>query len=82
LQDPSEVNEDNLNNIRREASEHFRNKKREYLKNKINEIELNNKNKNIRDMYKGITEFKKSYQPKTNLVKDERGNLLADPQKF
>jgi hypothetical protein len=27
----------NLNNIRREASRHFRKKKREYLKNKINE---------------------------------------------
>jgi hypothetical protein len=29
LQDPSVVNEDNLSNIRREASRHFRNKKRE-----------------------------------------------------
>jgi hypothetical protein len=27
LQDPSEVNGDNLNNVRREASRHFRNKK-------------------------------------------------------
>jgi hypothetical protein len=32
LQDPSEINGDNLNNVRREASRHFRNKKREYLK--------------------------------------------------
>jgi hypothetical protein len=31
LQDPSIVNEDNLSNVRREASRHFRNKKREYL---------------------------------------------------
>jgi hypothetical protein len=31
-------------------------------------------------LYRGITEFKKGYQPKTNLVKDERGDLLADPQ--
>jgi hypothetical protein len=69
LQDPSEVNEDNLRNVRREASRHFRNKKREYLKGKITEIELNRKNKNIRDRYRGITEFKKGYQPKTNLVK-------------
>jgi hypothetical protein len=80
LQDPSEVNEDNLCNIRREASRYFKNKKREYLKDKINEIELNNKNKNIRDLYRGITEFKKGYQPRTNLVKDERGDLLADLQ--
>jgi hypothetical protein len=82
LQDPSVVNADNLCNVRREASRHFRNKKWEYLKDRINEIELNGKNKNIRDMYKGITEFKKGYQPKINLVKDERGNLLADPQKI
>jgi hypothetical protein len=51
------------------------------LKDKINEIELNSKNKNIRDLYRGITEFKKGYQPKTNLVNDERGDLVADPQK-
>jgi hypothetical protein len=54
----------------------------EYLKDKINEIELNSKNKSIGDLYRGITEFKKGYQPKTNLVKDERGDLLADPQKI
>jgi hypothetical protein len=35
LQDPNEINGDNLNNVRREASRHFRNKKREYLKDKI-----------------------------------------------
>jgi hypothetical protein len=52
------------------------------LKGKITDIELNSKNKNIRDLHKSITEFKKGYQPKTNLVKDERGNLLVDPQKI
>jgi hypothetical protein len=61
---------------------HFRNKKREYLKDKINEFESNSKNKNIRDMYRGITEFKKSYQPRTDLVKDERGDLLANTHKI
>jgi RNA polymerase-interacting CarD/CdnL/TRCF family regulator len=70
-----------LRNVRREGSRHFRNKKREYLKEKINECELHSKSKNIRDLYRGMTEFKKSYQPKTNLVKDERGNLLTDPKK-
>jgi hypothetical protein len=71
-----------LSDIRREASRHFRNKKREYLKDNINELESNSKNKNIRDMYRGINEFKKGYQPRTNLVKEERGNLLADPHKI
>jgi hypothetical protein len=52
------------------------------LKDKINELETNSKNKNIRDMYRDINEFKKGYQPRTNLVKDERGDLLADPRKI
>jgi hypothetical protein len=39
------VNEDNLGNVRREASRRFRNKKREYLKDKVNELESNTKNK-------------------------------------
>jgi hypothetical protein len=61
LQVPSVVNEDNLRNVRREASRRFRNKKREYLKGKIADIQLNSKNKKIRDLYRGITEFKKGY---------------------
>jgi hypothetical protein len=52
LQHPSEVNGDNLNNTRRETSRHFRNKKREYVKGKIDELAANSKNKNIRDLYR------------------------------
>jgi hypothetical protein len=65
------VNEDYFSNVRWEASRHFRNNKREYMKDKINELESNSKNKNIRNVYRGTTEFKKGYQLKTNLVKDE-----------
>jgi hypothetical protein len=82
LQDPREANEGNLSDVRREASGHFRNKEREYLKNKINLFESNSKNKNIRDLYRSINEFKKGYQPRTNLVKDESGDLLVDPHKI
>jgi hypothetical protein len=46
------------------------------LKDKINELEPNSKNKNIRDLYRGINEFKKGYQPRTDLVKDEKGIYL------
>jgi hypothetical protein len=80
LQNPNQINGDNQQNLRRETSITFRNKKREYLKGKINELETNNKNKNIRDLYRGINEFKKGYQPRINVTKDENGNLLADPQ--
>jgi hypothetical protein len=51
---------------------------REYLKGKINELATNSKNKNIRDLCRGINEFKRGYQPRNNLVKDENGDLLAD----
>jgi hypothetical protein len=75
------VNENNLRNVRREVSRHFRNKERDYLKGKITDIELNCKNKNIRNLYRAITEFKKGYHPKTTLVKDERGDLICGSYK-
>jgi hypothetical protein len=80
LQNPNQINRDNLQNIRREISRIFRNKKRECLKGKINELLANNKNKNIRDLYRGINEFKKGYQPRSNINNDENGNLITDPQ--
>jgi hypothetical protein len=60
--------------LRCEASRHFRNKKRKYLKDKINEVASNSKNMNIRDLNRGINVFKKGYQPRSNLVKDENGD--------
>jgi ribose 1,5-bisphosphokinase PhnN len=50
LQGPSEANEDSLIDVMREASRHFRRKKREYLEEKINELESNSRNKIIRDL--------------------------------
>jgi hypothetical protein len=76
LQDSSEVNGDNLNNVRREASRHFRNKKREYLKDRISELATNSKI--IKDLYRGMNEFKREHQPRSNLVQDENSDLLAD----
>jgi hypothetical protein len=55
LQNPSQVNDaHNMDNVRLEASRTFRTKKREYLKNKINDPETKSKNKNIRDLYRSI----------------------------
>jgi hypothetical protein len=76
LQNPSQTNGDNLNSVRHETSRTFRNKNREYPKPEI-ELETDSKNKNIRDLHRGINEFRKGYQPKTN-TKDENGDLLAD----
>ena len=51
LQDPNQRNVDNLNNLRREDIWHFRNKKKEYLKARIDELETNSKIK-ISDIYR------------------------------
>ena len=77
IHEPSQSNVDNLNNVRRDASRHFRKKKKEYLKAKIVELETNSKIKNIRDLYRGISDFKKGYQPRTSIVKDAKGDLVA-----
>jgi hypothetical protein len=42
LQDLSEINGDNLNNTRRDESRHFRNKKREHLKEEIDRLYIRN----------------------------------------
>jgi hypothetical protein len=71
-----------VSDVRREASRHFRNKEREYLKDKINELKSSSKNRNIRDLYRGRNDLKMGYEPRNNLVKDETGDLLADAQKI
>ena len=38
-------------------------KKKEYLKSKIDELATSSKIKNIRDLYSDINDFKKGYQP-------------------
>jgi len=78
IQDPIQSNVDNLKNVRREVSRHFRNKKKAYMRANIEELETNSKIKNIRDLYRGINDFNKGYQPRCNIVKDEKDDLAAD----
>jgi hypothetical protein len=59
-------------------SRHFRNRSRQYLKEKIYELATNSKNKEIRDLYRGINGFQRSYQSRSNFMKDGNGDLLAD----
>ena len=78
IQDPCQSNVDNLNKVRRGVSGHFRNKKKAYLRANIEGLETNNKIQNIRDLYSGISDFKEGYQTRCNIVKDEKGHLVAD----
>ena len=53
-------------------------KRKNILKLKFDEIETKSKIKNIRDLYSDICDLKKSYQPRTNIVKNEKGDFVAD----
>ena len=48
------------------------------MKAKVNKLEENSKNKNIREMYKGINEFKKGYQPHAYVIKKHGSTIVAD----
>jgi hypothetical protein len=75
LKDPNEVN---AANVGREASIYFKNNKREYPKDRINGLATNSKNKNVRDLYKRIHQFKIGYQPRNNIMENEYVDLLAE----
>ena len=53
-------------------------KKKAYLETEIEELETNSKIKNIRDLNRGNNDFKKGYQPRTNIVKDEKVHVFVD----
>jgi hypothetical protein len=50
----------------------------QYLKDKINELKTSSRNKSTRSLYRGINEFKRGYQSRNNIEKDENGDLLAN----
>jgi hypothetical protein len=52
------------------------------MRDKIIELAPNSENKNIRNLYRGLNYFKRDYQPRSNLAKDENGALLADSQRI
>ena len=48
------------------------------MKATLDVLETNSRTKNIQDLYRGINDFKKGYQPRTNIQKDEQGDLLTE----
>jgi hypothetical protein len=81
LQNPSQINGDNLQNLRCKTRRTCRKNKREHLKDKISKLETNKKHKSIRNLYRGINEFKRDCKPEINtIIKDEYSNLLGDQQ--
>ena len=41
---------------------------------------ITSKIRNIKDLYRSISDFKKGYQPRINIVLDEKGDLVTDSQ--
>ena len=48
------------------------------MRAKIEQLETNSQMKNIRYLYRGINDFKKGYQPRCNVVTDEKVDQVAD----
>jgi len=53
-------------------------KKKEYPKAKIEELETKSMIKNIRDLNRSFFDYKKVYQPRTDVAKDKKNDLFAD----
>ena len=76
FQDPNQNNVDNLNNVRCEASRSCKNKKKKYLQAKVLNLKLT-VTPRISNLYRSINDFKKGYQPRTNVVKDEKSVVVT-----
>jgi hypothetical protein len=61
LHDPCKINGNVSNSVGREDNRHFRNKKKEYLIYKTNELATNSKDRIIRDLYRGINDSIRSH---------------------
>ena len=53
-------------------------KRKAYLQYKIDELGTNGKLKNIRNLYRGISDYKKGYQLITNIAKGEKSDFVTD----
>ena len=74
LQDPTKAQQ----YLSTQASRHLGNREKEYLKAKIDELEINSTNKHIRDLYMCISHFEKCYQPRISIAEDEKSDLVTN----
>ena len=75
LQNPNNQTAEDFSNVRCDTCRMFRKQKRDYMKAKVNKLEENSKNKNIREM---CNEFKKGYQPRAYGIQKHDGTIVAD----
>ena len=53
---------------------------KEYLKAEMEELETKSKTTKIKELYRVINDSKKVYQPRTNILKDVKRDLVTDFQ--
>jgi hypothetical protein len=63
LQNPNQINVVNLNNVRNEASRHFRNKNKKHQKAKHDEFGTNRKIKKIRHFFWASVTLRRATSP-------------------
>ena len=77
LQNPNDQTAEVYSDVRCDICRTFKKKKRNYMRAKVNKLEENINNKNIRENYKGINEFKKGYQPRAHVIKKDDGSAIV-----
>ena len=77
LQYLNQGNVENLKNVRRELLD-ISGKKEGISERKVDEIKISSTIKNTRDLSKGNTDFKRDYQSRPNVKKDQNGDLVTD----
>jgi hypothetical protein len=65
-----------------ENKDTFQEQNERIFNGEINDLQIHSKNKNIWNLYRGINEFKKNYQPVADGVKDEKGANFQIPTAF
>jgi hypothetical protein len=78
LQNPSQMNGYYMVNVRCEASVTFQDQKQGNIwKTKLMSLKQTVRRNIVRDLYRGLSEFKKCYQLISNVLKDGNGGLLV-----
>jgi hypothetical protein len=69
----------NLNSVKREVSRHLRKKGRNISQLKLMKLKLTVRwHTYMRDLCRGFSDLKKGYQPRNNIVRNEKVDLAID----
>ena len=64
--------------IRRETRRLLKSKKKCHLQSLVKELEIDSRQHNSRNFFQRVKSWRKGFQPRTNIISDENGQLMAD----